>query len=55
MPRDKIVIVSGGFGDPRLLHNGWLRLATLSATLIGLAAQRSLYEGRPVAMSEPFA
>lgn len=31
-----IVIVDGGFDDPRLLHNGWFRLTTLGLTVGGL-------------------
>ncbi|MEX0939082.1 MAG: hypothetical protein WDZ59_14560 [Pirellulales bacterium] len=28
-----IIVAAGGFDDPRLLHNGWVRLATFTLTL----------------------
>ena len=31
-----IIVVEGGFDDPRLLHNGWFRLATLAVSVGGL-------------------
>ncbi len=32
-----VVVALGGFDDPRLLYNGWARLATIAATLAVLA------------------
>jgi hypothetical protein len=32
-----VVVLAGGFNDPRLLHNGWFRVATLGLTLAGFA------------------
>ncbi|MBN1854970.1 MAG: hypothetical protein JW829_19705 [Pirellulales bacterium] len=41
-----LVILAGGWNDPRFLHNGWIRLLTLAATMGGLAWAANTYSPR---------